>query len=259
MFNRLPRFSACLAFACANVNGLLGMKPNTSDEVKEMFKKAICGAIFAGSVLAISGCTTESVRTITPAKVTAADIVYQGPRSTIVVGQFDNRSNYLRGVFSNGSDPLGSQAKTLLLTHLQQTGYFNVLDRANMNEAAQESKIRGQQRQLKGAAYLVSGDVTAFGRKQVGDKQLFGILGRGKSQVAYAKVSLGLIDVNTSQVLYTAQGAGEYALSNREILGTGGTASYDSTLNGKVLDLAIREAVDGLVVGFKSGAVSAAQ
>ena len=31
------------------------------------------------------------------------------------------------------------------------------------------------------------------------------------------------------------------------MLGFGGTASYDSTLNGKVLDLAIREAVDNLV------------
>jgi curli biogenesis system outer membrane secretion channel CsgG len=51
-------------------------------------------------------------------------------------------------------------------------------------------------------------------------------------------------------------GAGEYALSNREVIGFGGTASYDSTLNGKVLDLAIREAVDHLVEGVESGAWS---
>jgi curli biogenesis system outer membrane secretion channel CsgG len=43
------------------------------------------------------------------------------------------------------------------------------------------------------------------------------------------------------------QGAGEYALSEREVLGFGSTASYDSTLNGKVLDLAVREAVNNLV------------
>jgi curli biogenesis system outer membrane secretion channel CsgG len=49
------------------------------------------------------------------------------------------------------------------------------------------------------------------------------------------------------------QGAGEYALSNREIVGFGGTAGYDSTLNGKVLDLAIREAVDRLVEGIQNG------
>ena len=40
------------------------------------------------------------------------------------------------------------------------------------------------------------------------------------------------------------QRPGEYALSSREIIGFGGSAGYDSTLNGKVLDLSIREAVD---------------
>jgi len=38
------------------------------------------------------------------------------------------------------------------------------------------------------------------------------------------------------------------------VVGFGGTASYDSTLNGKVLDLAIREAVDSLVAGIDTGA-----
>jgi curli biogenesis system outer membrane secretion channel CsgG len=42
-------------------------------------------------------------------------------------------------------------------------------------------------------------------------------------------------------------------LSNREVLGFGGSAGYDSTLNGKVLDLAIREAVDRLVEGQEAG------
>lgn len=62
------------------------------------------------------------------------------------------------------------------------------------------------------------------------------------------------MNVNTSEVVYSSQGAGEYELSNREIIGFGGTASYDSTLNGKVLDLAIREAVNNLVDGIESGA-----
>ncbi len=62
-------------------------------------------------------------------------------------------------------------------------------------------------------------DVTEFGRRDVGDHQLFGILGRGKSQIAYAKVALNIVNVNTSEIVYSAQGAGEYALSNREIIG----------------------------------------
>jgi curli biogenesis system outer membrane secretion channel CsgG len=59
--------------------------------------------------------------------------------------------------------------------------------------------------------------------------------------------------VRTSKVVYSAPGAGEYALSNTEIVGFGGTAGYDSTLNGKVLDLAIREAVNRLVEAREQG------
>ena len=83
---------------------------------------------------------------------------------------------------------------------------------------------------------------------------MFGILGRGKSQVAYAKVNLNVVNVETSEVVYSTQGAGEYSLDNREVIGFGGTASYDSTLNGKVLDLAMREEVNRLVEGIESGA-----
>jgi curli biogenesis system outer membrane secretion channel CsgG len=96
--------------------------------------------------------------------------------------------------------------------------------------------------------------VSEFGRKEVSDYQLYGILGRGKTQVAYSKVSLNIVDVRTSVVVYSVQGAGEYALSDREVVGFGTSASYDSTLNGKVLDLAIREAVDRLTEGIESGA-----
>ena len=180
---------------------------------------------------------------------------YHGPRSPIAVGKFDNRSSFMRGIFSDGVDRLGSQAKTILITHLQQTNRFNVLERENMSEIKQEAALNKVEQKLKGAHFVITGDVTEFGRKEVGDHQLFGILGRGKQQVAYAKVALNVVDVRTSEVVYSAQGAGEYSLSNREVIGFGSTASYDSTLNGKVLDLAIREAVDNFVGGVESGAL----
>jgi curli biogenesis system outer membrane secretion channel CsgG len=174
-------------------------------------------------------------------------------RSPISVGKFDNRSNYLRGVFSDGVDRLGGQAKTILISHLQRTGRFQVMDRDNLGEIAQEAAFSKTSSRIKGARYVITGDVTAFGRKVTGDQQLFGILGRGKEQVAYAKVDLNVVDVATSEVVYSVSGAGEYSLSNREIIGFGGTAGYDSTLNGKVLDLAIRQAVDHLVDGIEQG------
>jgi curli biogenesis system outer membrane secretion channel CsgG len=201
----------------------------------------------------LSGCATESHQALQAEKPATAAVPYGGPRSPVAVGKFDNRSTYMRGLFSDGVDRLGGQAKTILIGHLQQTGRFDVLDRDNMEENAREAQISGRQQFLQGAAVIITGDVVEFGRKETGDEQLFGILGSGKQQVAYSKVTLNVVDVISSRVIYTVSGAGEYALSNRELIGFGGTSGYDSTLNGKVLDLAVREAVDRLAEGFDRG------
>jgi len=219
-----------------------------------MKSKLIPIVTIAALLGALGGCATEDSRSLAVAKSVSSALPYNGARNPISIGKFDNRSNFMRGIFSDGVDRLGSQAKTILITHLQQTNRFSVLDRENMSEIKQEAALAKTSQALKGARYVVTGDVTEFGRKEVGDHQLFGILGRGKQQIAYAKVALNVVDVQTSEVVYSAQGAGEYSLSNREVVGFGGTASYDSTLNGKVLDLAIREAVDALVAGIDSGA-----
>jgi curli biogenesis system outer membrane secretion channel CsgG len=208
-------------------------------------------AMLVGAGLA--GCATESHQAIKPETVASAGTPYNGPRSILMVGNCDNHSSYMRGLFSDGVDRLGGQAKTILITDLQQTGRFVVVDRDNMQSLTNEASINGQQLKLKGANYIITGEVTEFGRKEIGDRELFGILGSGKQQVAYSKVNLNVVDVITSEVVYSTQGAGEYALSNREVLGFGGAAGYDSTLNGKVLDLAIREAVNRLVEGVEQG------
>ena len=213
----------------------------------------VLSAMAAICALALGACATESSRTIEVAKVQSAAVLYSGVRVPISVGKFDNRSSFMRGVFSDGVDRLGSQAKTTLVSHLQQSQRFAVQDRDNMAETGQEAKIAGAAQQLRGASFVVTGDITEFGRKEVGDQQLFGLLGRGKTQVAYAKVTLNIVNSLTSEIVYSARGAGEYELSNREVLGFGGTASYDATLNGKVLDLAMREAVNNLVSARDAG------
>ena len=205
---------------------------------------------------ALSGCmATESSRKIdTPQTAYSSSQPTQGSVS-VAIGNFNNKSSYQNGIFSDGKDRLGSQAQTVLIAHLNQSNRFSVLDRNNMKAAQTEAGISNKSRKLKGAEFLVSGDVTEFGRKVVGDKQLFGLLGSGKQQIAYSKVTLNVIKVSTSEVVVSVQGAGEYELSTREVLGFGGAASYDSTLNGKVLDLAIREAVDKLAASADAGSL----
>lgn len=205
------------------------------------------------AIVLLAGCATETSQVIQSPTVRASQTRYTGPKGLVSIGKFQNQSPYMRGIFSDGVDRLGNQAKTILITHLQQSGRFSVLDRSNMSETLQEAALESMEQDLKGAEFVISGDVTEFGRKEVGDQQLFGILGSGKEQIAYTKVSLYVVRVKTGEIVFSAQGAGEYKLSNREVLGFGGTASYDSTLNGKVLDLAIREAVDSLAIGVEKG------
>lgn len=212
--------------------------------------------IIATISITLTGCSVkETSQAIKPKSVASVGSVYTGEKKKVTVGQFDNRSSYMQGLFSDGVDRLGGQAKTILLTHLQQSGRFDVMDRANMKELSTEAKFQGATQNISGAEFVLTGQVTEFGRKVTGDRQLFGLAGSSKEQLAYAKVSLSVVDVLTSNVVYSVQGAGEYALSSREIVGFGGRSGYDSTLNGKVLDLAIREAVNRLVEGVENGSL----
>lgn len=214
-------------------------------------KKCVVAALAA---VVLGGCAVqETSRTLPVAKVETAGKTFSGARTAVSVGKFDNRSAFMRGVFSDGVDRLGGQAQTILITHLQQSSRFSVLDRSNMGAIKDEAALKKQAQALKGADYLVTGDVTEFGRKEVGDQALFGLLGRAKTQTAYAKVNLNIVNTLTSEVVYSSQGAGEYSLSDREIIGTGGTSGYDATLNAKVLELAIRDAVNNLVSGMDRG------
>ena len=219
----------------------------------EISKSSRLVLITAATLLFLAGCASTTSKVIETPKVKSYNTAYTGVKNKIVVGNFVNKSNFQNGIFSTANDRLGSQAKTTLLSHLQQTNRFSVLDRDNMQMLASEANLAGNKQNISGAKFIVTGDVTEFGRKSVGDKQLFGLLGKGKSQIAYAKVTLNIVDVTTSELVFSAQGAGEFSLSEREVIGFGSNAGYDATLNGKVLDLAIREAVNNLVTGIESG------
>lgn len=226
--------------------------------MKKYFKNNLIPSLFRyilGSFIMayLIGCASESHRKMevqqTESSHTASS--YRGPKVPMMIGKFENKSSYMKGLFSEGGDQLGNQAKTILIGHLQRTNRFSMLERDNMGEIANEAKLKGKKQKIKGADFTITGDIAEFGRKDVGDRQFFGVLGSGKKQIAYSKVTLNIVNVMTSEVVYSVSGAGEYELSDREVLGFGGTSGYDSTLNGKVLDLAIREASDRLVEGLE--------
>ena len=210
--------------------------------------------ITAMLAVVLMGCATEDSQKLEVEQTVAARTPYTGLRSNIAVGRFENKSGFMQGIFSDGVDRLGNQAKDELISHLQQTNRFVVLDRDNMEMARQEAEFRGETQDILGASYVITGSVSEFGRKEVSTMAALGMLGRSKKQIAYSKVTLNVVDIRTTAVVYTSQGAGEYSLTDTEVMGWGTSTGYDSTLNGKVLDLAIREAVDKLCDGIDAGA-----
>ncbi len=212
-------------------------------------------SVLALAFLVLQACqATESQRVVETRSVASAGMAYSGPLTDLAIGRFGNVSPYQRGIFSDGVDRLGGQARTILKAHLAQTGRFRLADRENLETIQREAEFAGTTLEISAARYLISGQVTEFGRKTTGDRQLFGIFGKGKQQAAYSKVTINLIDARNSTVVHSIQGAGEYTLSSREVLGFGSRAGYDSTLNGKVLDLAVTDAVNKLVQAIESGA-----
>ncbi len=145
--------------------GLLGQEPKEVLVGKLISRKAARASLTVFLLAALGGCATESYQELRPPKPSCAGTAYTGPRSILMVGKFDNRSSYMRGLFSNGIDRLGGQAKTILIGHLQETGRFVVVDRDNIEEIAREAKLKGEAQALEGADFAITGDVVEIARR----------------------------------------------------------------------------------------------
>ena len=64
------------------------------------------------------GCASESHRTVAPISVATFMTGYQGTKHFLTIGQFHNSSPYMRGIFSDGPDRLGSQTNRFRLLDL---------------------------------------------------------------------------------------------------------------------------------------------
>ncbi len=201
-----------------------------------------------------TGCSVEEThRTVQGPTVQSKGAAYTGPKHPIALGKIADRTPRAGGVFAEGVDRLGPQTRAILMTHLTQSNHFNVLDRGNLEEMSRETGFSGAEMKITGAKYLITGAITEFGRRETGGVALGGILGKSKEQLAYAKVSFTVVDVTNSQTVTAVQGAGEYQLGNKEVLGFGTKAGYDATLADKVINLAVVDAVDRLVESVERG------
>jgi len=126
---------------------------------------------------------------------------------------------------------------------LTATEKFILLERIDLSHLNKEKEMAKLEELHIPADYLILGSITEFGRKTTSDVGLFS---RSKKQTAYAKVNVRLVNVRTSQIVYSEEGSGEAFSEAETVLGAGTTADYDATLNDKVISAAIAKLVNNI-------------
>jgi len=162
----------------------------------------------------------------------------------VALGRVSNESKYGQSLLRDTrDDPLGKQVTDMLSKALTESGAYLVFERPDIGRLQDESALSGQKLNLVGVDALIIGSLTEFGRKTVGQT---GFLSDTKRQVAFAKLDLRLVDVNTGQVFFATSGAGEAFNESGAVFGFGSRADYDGTLNDAAIRQAVSEAVNKL-------------
>ncbi len=167
----------------------------------------------------------------------------------VAVGRFSNEAKYgTSALFGLSTDyNFEKQATDIMTAKLAQTNKFILLERFDADRIKKELDTNNIKKANIAADYLILGSVTEFGRKDTTDTGLFT---RSKTQTAYAKVSIRIVDVHTAQVIFGQEGMGESSIETGTAFGVGQSASYDATLNDKAISSAISSVIDGTLINL---------
>jgi curli biogenesis system outer membrane secretion channel CsgG len=213
-----------------------------------MYKRNFCVAFVL--CLFLQSCSTvkppETKIIPEPVPQVSKSIVSQerSLKRKVAIARFSNETKYGQGFFyDQNDDRLGKQAMDILSAKLTATEKFIMLERVDLAHLTKEKQMDSIKDLNIPADYLILGSVSEFGRKNTSDVGLFS---RSKKQTAYSKVNVRLVDVKTSQIIYSEEGEGEAFSEAETVLGVGKTADYDATLNDKVISAAIAKLVNNI-------------
>lgn len=144
----------------------------------------------------------------------------------------------------NSGDRLGKQAADILSARLAETGEFLMFERLDIEDVSAEQMLAGLKEQGVSIDYLIVGSVSEFGRSTESET---GIFQRKKTQRAYCKVNVRIIDVSTTRIIFAAEGAGEASSEVKKTMGVGSSAGYDQSLTDKAMSAAISQMISNLV------------
>jgi curli biogenesis system outer membrane secretion channel CsgG len=160
----------------------------------------------------------------------------------VAIARFSNETKYGQGIF--GQNSIGKQAMDILSAKLAATEKFILLERAEIQRVSDEAILGNIATMNIPADYLIIGSVSEFGRKETSD---VGVFSRTKKQVAFAKVNVRLVDISTGQIVYSEEGSGEAFSEVGTVIGIGGRAAYDSTLNDKAISAGISKLINNII------------
>lgn len=168
-----------------------------------------------------------------------------GLKRKVAIARFTNETRYGQSFFvDKNNDKIGKQAMDILSTKLFQSGKFIMLERADLSKVDKELKMGHRAKLDNSADYLILGSITEFGRKETSD---VGVFSRVKTQEAFAKVHIRIVDVSTGLIIYSEEGKGTSFSEEGTVMGVGGKAGYNGQLNDKAIDAAISDLTSNII------------
>lgn len=163
----------------------------------------------------------------------------------VAIARFSNETQSgTTFLVDDSGDRLGKQAADILSARLTETGKFLMFERLDAEDVSTEKMLAGLQEEGVAVDYLIVGSVSEFGRSTGSES---GIFQRTKTQSAYAKVNVRLVDVSTGRIIFASEGAGNASSETKKTLGVGASAGYDQSLTDKAISEAISQLTSNLV------------
>ena len=168
-----------------------------------------------------------------------------GLKRKIAIARFSNETQSGTSFLVDASgDRIGKQAADILSARLADTGKFLMFERQDLDEVSTEKMLAGLKEDGVAVDYLIVGSVSEFGRSTQSEA---GVFQRTKTQDAYAKVNVRLIEVSSGRIVSATEGAGKASSEAKTTLGVGARAGYDQSLTDKAISAAISEVTSRLV------------
>lgn len=206
--------------------------------------RTLAALAMAGLMGCVSGRVTkeEAVTDLKPRDPRPADA-----RKRVAVVDLEDKTEY-------GKHKLGTAAADMLANYLVKSQQFRVFERQKISAALDEQKL-GQSGIIDPATaarvgkgiqveYVVYGAISNFGMR-VESTNI--ILAHSKTLIAECTVDVRVINVETTEIVYSMDGRGRADRAATGMLGMGGSGSYDQTLAADSLRAAIAKMMDDLI------------